>query len=514
MKDWFFVIGIAVGLLLGVEKGHPQTNPNQPRDRKAKKESAKQLQANNGLDLARVVERAENRLAAGFPSSALAELRQAYAARAKLSLEERKRVALLLGAALIEANQPEEALEVLGELRHTNEVSFWRGRALQALDRLEEAIKCLGLVGEDAPEAMRKFAAVCRARAYEELGKTDAAVDLLKKWIQRSENGILCNDTLDCEVVFTAAELELKRGLLNEAIGLLEGMTGEGVQEEKLQLRRKLLLAQAWLESREYARAHAELGSVQFEVADVALLRAQSLLGMGRGQDAVNELLRYLRVSRAEPRREEVFRYLDGMVFAGIGLPLEEMRSLSFSGGDSALVAGARVSLAVCEAQLGRLSAAREALWEQIVQAPLEATRLRAVHNLAQIEITAGQGEKALEVLERYGSERRTGLTHFLRGLALAQRGQAAEAVAEFRQAMSERDLALAAAYNGAVCALVAGLEEERAAFLEEMAKLDKKGEYRQKYRLREALLAAHLRLGDAGKQLKELAAEMGQGAI
>ncbi|MGI8435830.1 MAG: tetratricopeptide repeat protein [Chthoniobacterales bacterium] len=428
----------------------------------------------------------------GVPQVAVVRLRALL--QGELTAGERNAATLALGEALVAAEKPQEALQILNDpaVRDFPRAQFARAQALAALARWEEALRSYQLATVDKQAPFHGAAVFGQAEAYRALGKVEEALFMLRslesdpRWLSR--------------VRLREAELVLLKGDVKNATRLMQSFAPALLSEKK---ERRLLRGriEAWRNSDSAIElyesilkaprgtTHSVLIATLFAIAE-AHLRAHT---PDVGDNFLEDFIEHY---PADPQLPELFAKLDQLYVAerkqgGHELarwandPTQPRRAL-------ALWYLARVNL-----RLGRIEAAR-AGFERLhrAQPPRLPFLAEAYFEDALFALQEGRGEEARVRLEEAKSlhpePEVSNRIEMLLGTSYYMNAKFDEAAKTFSEIAPQRSLVGDdALYNATLAFLQAGQNEPATASAQELQKRGVNAETRGDLELEEALVQA-----------------------
>jgi tetratricopeptide (TPR) repeat protein len=190
---------------------------------------------------------------------------------------------MLIGRSWVRSSRPTEALEVLDPLVQAAPdyvlARYWRGRALRALQREDEALADLRRAQKLDPKAL--FISVGVSEILRDRGDLQAAMAEVKK--------VLAEDDDDPAGLVEQAQILLQLGRMKEALASVKtALLGDPYNPAAHRIVGRVLMAQGQfieaLDAFDEAMRHAPMA------IDTHVRRAEALMALGRRQEAALEL--------------------------------------------------------------------------------------------------------------------------------------------------------------------------------------------------------------------------------
>ncbi len=354
---------------------------------------------------------------------------------------------LLLGEALIAAGRYREAAERLSRIAPEGDpaATFWLAEAHAALGEPEKALPLYQALAERTEYASR--AAVGQARCLKQLWRARDALNVLAARAAAAPR--------DEAVALEWAEQLLDAGDPAGAGRALQGL--ETLSSRANYLRGRVLLAlnepaQAREVFKTITTCPARLAS------GLAIARAEAEMQLKETAEAEKILEDFIENTPSLPGLADVFAALDAVYAAETAASSTELRRWA-QDADKPLRAGyALFYLARNEIRTGNAARGRDLFREFLAKYPGHPLDLEARADLAEALLADGQAAQALELLESESG----GRVWFLRGRTRVALGRFREAAADFLNAADEAPLEREALANSALCAMLAGVPEDK----------------------------------------------------
>ena len=448
------------------------------------------LQAAVDLDAARTA------LADGFPQVAVKKLEQGFPGIESGGADSEATV--LLSRALLDCGRPteSEALLMKGGKRLGRSGDFWLAQTLAALGRTKEALARYRACASDPAFSMARDASIGQARMLRNLGQANDAIPLLVAAFSWPESPVRKM------ALFDLAEVEIERKDVDAARKALTAISSEDPADRS---RLDFLSAKCQALQGDDAGALKKFSAIVpldgKMATDVIRWRAEAMVRAEQYLAAEAILEEFIAVRPTAPGLENLFAILDRIYSMGIPATSSEMKRWAGDNADSLRRKLARYYLARQESRENRPEIAMKVL-EQTVQDDRMGNPVLSLARieLATIRLKEGSHDEALSLLPPAGE---SASADYLRGLALAAKGQPAEASAAFMSASSEPSFAESALFNSALCDLLSGANS-RKAFLSLQERFPESRKIAT-FRLQEAFQLARARDPQAIGSLKKL---------
>ena len=422
-------------------------------------------------------------------------IHQMETARGKLAADSDRAAAdLLLGRALFATGRFADAQETLRKIENPDaETTFWLAESLAALGQADQALTTYQRVAENPEFAER--AAIGRARMLRLLNRETEAVGELTLHHQ-SHPGSPAVALELAALLIDAGDAEGARRVLTELTDLMPEHRPVA----------DFLIARTQVLTGNHAAAEAQLERLADLPANLAagvvLARAECRVRQNDPAEAEKILETFVEENSRLPGLDGVFAALDRLYAAQSSPSSTELRKWAGDEKDATRAALARFYLARNEARLGNSDASRRVMAEFVEQNPGHFLANAARADLAESLLAGRQATRALEVVrEGQGAKVR-----FLQGQAEAALGLYPAASGSFLEAAADSGLEVAALTNSALCAMLAGVPDEKNAALQKLSVTPDGATVRQKVLFYEALHQAAQRKPGAAGRLRELA--------
>lgn len=259
-------------------------------------------------------------LAAHLPEIAVLRFTDALQQLTSGQTAEQQRLQLRLAEAMIRAQQPQDALDLLDNLKDATtalraDAWFWRAHALAALGQHRDAIESLRTALEQPSLSHREDAILSLARLHAALGDLGAAVQ------------VLASATITPDPQRTMAQLDLAR------IHLCMGNTDAARKampefrplNEALSLRARQLLGEILIAEKQYDQAATLFYSLLSEhdnnaeplpatLHASAVLLAMAWMEQGKKSDATDQLLAFIQNNPNSTKLDQAFGLLETLL--------------------------------------------------------------------------------------------------------------------------------------------------------------------------------------------------------
>lgn len=401
---------------------------------------------------------------------------------------------LLLGKALFAAGRFADSLETLEKIDVPDpEVTFWLAETQAALGQAEAALATYEKLGQDPVFSER--ATIGRVRMLRKLQRGTEASEGLVAYLAKHPGS-------------QAVTLELAAFLVDagDAAGAEQILSALQNPSPENQPHADFLNARALILSGNFHEAEARLQALSDPpaplAAGVVLARAECRLQAKDPAEAEKILETFVEENSRLPGLDGVFAALDRLYASQSSPSSAELRKWAGDEKDAGRAALARFYYARNEARLGHADVSRQVLSDFLSQNPGHVLANAARVDLATSLLAGRQAAQALEVVrEGEGADVR-----FVQGQAEATLGDYPGAAESFLQAASEPRWEVAALTNSALCAMLAGIPDEKNPALQKLAVTADGEAVRQKVLFYEALHQASQRKSGAAERLRTLA--------
>lgn len=401
---------------------------------------------------------------------------------------------LLLAQALFAAGRYSESAALLERARIDSDVAvFWQAESYAALGKAQAALPLYEKL--TASKEFARQAVVGRARMQTALGEQKAAEKGLSDYLQANPSA--------AGVALDLAGLALARNdavMARTILSKLSGLSGRDLQRARFIEVRTLLAsgqaAEAEVKVHEIKDAPADMA------ADLAICLADSQIAQNKDGEAEKTLEVHIEDHPDLPKLADVFASLDRVYALEGASSSSELKKWSADGKSESREALALFYLARNEARSSKADLSRNIYAEFLQKYPDHALANGAKVELAASLLAANQPIEALTVLQGGKGARAA----FLQGHALAALGKHQQAADSFLKAAGAMEDRQAALTNSAICAMLAGVPEEKNEGLRQLV-LEKGGrDIAEKISYFEALNAAANRKPEAAALLKKIA--------
>jgi predicted negative regulator of RcsB-dependent stress response len=407
---------------------------------------------------------------------------------------------LLYARALLESGQPGAARRILadGAAGEGSGRDFWLAQAMAAEGESAAALRSYLAASRDADFTHREAALLGAARMLVDTGEPERALELLEPIAAAAGSNLAIPARLEL------AAIELDLGDPGSAMAALQPVEAP---DPRTRTMRDFLMARALADSGRNERALEILeGLVPLDASmasEATLLESRLLAEAGRLEDAEGLLEKFIGRHPDLPGLEPLFAGLDRIYAAAVTPSAGELARWAAEEQDTPRRKLAMFHLARLESRRNNHAAAVELLEQLAVDPASDPLADRTALELAELRIRLGRHDSALSILSRRIGDP---AASFLRGLALAGKGEHSEAVVQFLDAATDSSFAESALFNAALCSLVSG--SDATPFMEELAQRFPKSPRIDAFRLHEA--RELLWRGDAAgaAKMEELARE------
>lgn len=433
----------------------------------------------------------------GFPLVALVKIEECYPDIGSPGSDEAAN--FLYARALIESGQSESAINLMEKAGLTQRAGadFWMAQALASNGDFAKALAYYGSASQQSGFEFQQEAILGKARMQKNLGRLDeAAATLLPalKWPASPTRVLALLDLAEIRVD------QKKADAAHEILSTLE--TTSPVDTS----RRFFLLGQtAALQGNDdlALQLFAALVPTDAQMAvSLTIQRAAALGRLSRDAEAETHLEEFIAENPSLPGLEKAFSQLDGIYAASTNPSSSELKRWSMDAEPSLRQILSTYYLARFETRQKSPEGALPLL-ERLAADPSSNPLAReTLLELASLRVRLGMNDEALALLPPMGA---TPHTDFLRGLALARKGEHLAAATSFHSAAVDSELMESALFNAAISELFAGSSSNTS--LTELEKNFPASPRIAAYRMQEAFHLARTGNPTALDRLEKLAA-------
>lgn len=358
---------------------------------------------------------------------------------------------LLYARALIESGQSGAAVTLLenSKFPRSSEGNFWLAQALAANGDFSKALECYASASRDTGFAFYREAIMGKARMQKNLSNLEEAASTLTPAISWPTSPTRALALLDL------AEIWIDQKKPESARACLDGLQTASADQTS---RRSFLLALIAVQEGNDDMALNLFSTVVPTNAGMAVSRvvhrAKALRRLLREAEAETLLEEFVAEYPTLPGLQEVFAQLDETYAAATNPSSSELKRWS-SEADSALRQKlATYYLARFETRQLSPEAALPLLERLAADPSSNPLAHETLLELAALRVRLGMNDEALALLPPTGSSSHT---DFLRGLALARKGDHDAAAVSFASAAVDSELTEAALFNASISELFAG---------------------------------------------------------
>ena len=422
---------------------------------------------------------------------AAGKLERLLNSEANLTEAEKDTLRLAAAEANLRDRKPEAALALLDRPSPAGSTAaaFWRGSALAAAGRLNEALDALQPAAADASFVHHAEAVLTRANLLHTLGDSDTALAELTAFSEAAASP----DTA-VRARIRAAEIEISRGHLESAARLLQAsapapdappLPATAAMELKLASAR---LALAKNDARTAASLFREL--IETDDKSPIALRQRAIIGeagawgqLGEKPRASKTLTDFIESNPSSPLLELAFRSLETLELLSEPPVLAQTETWAADGSTPARQALAVFYRGVAETRAGGLDEASEIFARFLREFPNHSLTVPAGMRQLDLLVRAGNNARVLEIIPNL--RKRTanaGVIAYLDSLEARTRfkeGDLAGAAARFDQAAAaqpDADAKNAELFNAALVAVAEGDRELADQFARQLAQAPESG--------------------------------------
>ncbi len=405
----------------------------------------------------RAEQSARRALAHGVPEVAVTRLQSALANTTDPA--QRNEARLLLAEALVAANKPEKALEILSSAAAPRgpAADFLKAQALALLGDLAQAEPAYAAAAEVPSFDRQGEAALGRAACLYRLGRTTEAIAVLEP--------LTGHPRLGSEAKLRLAELQLMAGAYGAAAAALEGLMPVTLVQKKAL---RFLEAQVALATGEAERAlrlfedvaASPQGATPMIWVGAAVGQARALLKLRRVREAGDVLEAFIRNNPDAAELPAAFAELDMVYAVDPAASPAELITWSRDTVDSRRLL-AEYYLARFEARMGRKRQAAEKLTELRAMPLPVALQRNVLAELGALLLATNRPGKAIAAFQAAAlldsSPDFRAWTEFMLGRCAHELERFKVAVEHFDRAAENPSLAAAALYNSALSCVESG---------------------------------------------------------